>query len=936
MSTIMSTERAEAEAEREELKYMKDLMAREERIKQSAEEVEKERETAEARGGAAASLSVAMALKKHARYAQARVAAENLGLDKEIIGHADTSAFYGEATRKEDPKGDTVAAAEAELEQEKKERHAKQVDEMVKEISFYLIFMIVYWIASVRITDRAPFTFYMADSVKTLLADPGVPGEGFLDIDNYDDLVEWMENDLIDFLHPSGGYGPGTVLRHEVVLGGMRVGQIRAAPHACKDQLPPELLYGKDSLIAGYGKGSKISEEPQEEWRCFKSMAGSLVPWYARDRWSDTIKDELRDPEWNGFYYDGDPEIIIPSVRKQRGEEGVRNRKQKARAQYSVFPTVLGIKYMAPAYAVLLDTRHARNETEAKVARLIDNGYIDQNTAAIFFDIHFYNPLLNRLLSMRLTAQMLPSGAIRGEQKQWSHEVWQTESSKTTRIVLESFVGAFYVYYFLCEVYELFQKGGRYFCEFLNWMQCVNLGFYFWQYVIKLASEDLAPTEIYITSHAYNDFIPWMMARSFNMEIRAFNAFLNWFKIVAYLSLLPAFGLIGETLNQSLETLVGFMAVFFIVAFGFSNAHLLVFGDHIEDFSTTDRSAITLFRSLLGDFDFPAMHTASTFVGPLFFIMYVGLAVLVILNMIIAIITEGYLEADKKEQDKVWINLPKRIILQLFYWAEAVPIAGKPVKAVRECGTSLATKAFNKLGECLNKAKEDAQAQRAVEREVRGGSALKVGGSPPVAAPGMDLLMQAVKKQKQQTSTPPTTAAGAQKETRMAQMLADGGSVTPAAPGGGIGAGSSLAKSLLKNPRVSPAPATPPAPAPATDAFAPVIAQHMQMQMQQAQQMATMQAQQQQIIMHLMSRTLPAGGDRERSSSAGRSRGGDAVEVMGLEEWRKLQNAVKGTRSRQRPATSGSTNRRPALASSSGPPPVHREETHRTTDTQGG
>ena len=43
----------------------------------------------------------------------------------------------------------------------------------------------------------------------------------------------------------------------------------------------------------------------------------------------------------------------------------------------------------------------------------------------------------------------------------------------------------------------------------------------------------------------------------------------------------------------------------------------------IQDFSTLTDSVFTLLRTILGDFDFPAMNKAEPVLGPLFFMGYV-------------------------------------------------------------------------------------------------------------------------------------------------------------------------------------------------------------------------------------------------------------------------------------------------------------------------
>ena len=53
-------------------------------------------------------------------------------------------------------------------------------------------------------------------------------------------------------------------------------------------------------------------------------------------------------------------------------------------------------------------------------------------------------------------------------------------------------------------------------------------------------------------------------------------------------------------------------------------------------------SRFTLFRIILGDFDFPTLEANSRVLGPIYFITYVFFVFFVLLNMFIAIINDTY------------------------------------------------------------------------------------------------------------------------------------------------------------------------------------------------------------------------------------------------------------------------------------------------------
>jgi hypothetical protein len=115
----------------------------------------------------------------------------------------------------------------------------------------------------------------------------------------------------------------------------------------------------------------------------------------------------------------------------------------------------------------------------------------------------------------------------------------------------------------------------------------------------------------------------------------------------------------------------GFLLVFFIIFYGFSQAHTMVFQGKLEEFRTVGDSCFTLMRSLLGNFDFVRLQEANQYMGPLLFIVFVVLAVFVVLNMLIAIISNAYditrRELENKPSWDLLQDLHDYIVIQLMH-----------------------------------------------------------------------------------------------------------------------------------------------------------------------------------------------------------------------------------------------------------------------------
>jgi len=78
----------------------------------------------------------------------------------------------------------------------------------------------------------------------------------------------------------------------------------------------------------------------------------------------------------------------------------------------------------------------------------------------------------------------------------------------------------------------------------------------------------------------------------------------------------------------------------------------LIFGTQVKDFSSYHYCIYTLFRIILGDFDFQAIEQANRVMGPIYFITYVFFVFFVLINMFLAIINDTYAEVKEDLSQK--------------------------------------------------------------------------------------------------------------------------------------------------------------------------------------------------------------------------------------------------------------------------------------------
>uniref|UniRef100_A0A7S1M1G8 Polycystin cation channel PKD1/PKD2 domain-containing protein n=1 Tax=Alexandrium catenella TaxID=2925 RepID=A0A7S1M1G8_ALECA len=107
-------------------------------------------------------------------------------------------------------------------------------------------------------------------------------------------------------------------------------------------------------------------------------------------------------------------------------------------------------------------------------------------------------------------------------------------------------------------------------------------------------------------------------------------------------SLQPRLAMVTMTLSKAATDITHFLVVFttVFVIFGFSA--MILWGQELEEFANEMRSLQSLFRILLGDFDWDSLHSIGRPQAYLWFWAFVWIVNMVMLNMLLAIIMDVY------------------------------------------------------------------------------------------------------------------------------------------------------------------------------------------------------------------------------------------------------------------------------------------------------
>jgi len=286
-------------------------------------------------------------------------------------------------------------------------------------------------------------------------------------------------------------------------------------------------------------------------------------------------------------------------------------------------------------------------QTLAIIKELREGLWIDRATRLIIIDFTLYNANVNMFCIAKIAFEIPPTGGlmVRTDFRPvkllryvngWDHLVLGIE------IVFFCFI----FYYIIEEILEIVHTGWEYFNSVWNIMDiivivvslCTNAMQIYANHVIHGLLKPLLaePTE-------FGDFTQLGQLADYSTWIFGLNVFFVWIKVFKYISFNKTMNILSNTLSRCAVDLLVFGFMFQIVMLAFVQFAYLVFGAKLEDYSTQISCWYTLVRSLLGDFDFTAMHKATP-VGPWFFIFYIFSCFFILLNMFLAIINDTYSE----------------------------------------------------------------------------------------------------------------------------------------------------------------------------------------------------------------------------------------------------------------------------------------------------
>ncbi|XP_065670022.1 polycystin-2-like protein 1 isoform X5 [Hydra vulgaris] len=310
--------------------------------------------------------------------------------------------------------------------------------------------------------------------------------------------------------------------------------------------------------------------------------------------------------------------------------------------------------YSGGGFTVLLGA--TSDESTQILNNLKEHLWLDRSTRAVFIDFSVYNANINLFCIITLLFEFPATGGC------LTFSTFRTLKLLRYVTTMDHFVMAceglfivFIVYYFIEESLEIKRHGKKYFSDMWNILDLVVIGMGFICMAFNIYRTVTVNKILRLLLEKQDEYANFESLSDWQTRFNDFVAvavFLSWIKVFKYISFNKTMTQLQSTLSRCAKDIGGFAVMFSIVFCAYAQWGYLLLGTQVQDYSTFLNCIFTLFRIILGDFDFPSLIAASPKVGPVFFITYVFFVFFVLINMFLAIINDTYAEvkSDLAEQ----------------------------------------------------------------------------------------------------------------------------------------------------------------------------------------------------------------------------------------------------------------------------------------------
>ncbi|GIQ81257.1 polycystic kidney disease type 2 protein [Kipferlia bialata] len=483
----------------------------------------------------------------------------------------------------------------------------------------YCVFLFLFFVEVYIMTRNMPYYWFLRGVDNALFestnGDPAANVKPYEEIPDFASYFDWLEGSVSSFLVASEYYNGdplpednvGYALHQSPVFGGLRLRQVRATEdvftypqtRASVGSIP-HVFYG---VVHSDGEGEANTETHcGVEWQSQEQLGGEV--------WHGKV----------GYY---------------------------------------------PGSGYVVDIPMNRTTSDTIIAELKDCTWFDERSRLSVLDMTLYNPSLDVFLVARIGMEFPAEGGCVPFHQFKLVDLYrylrEPEGKQWWRFFVEAMLSLFFVKFLVDEVVEIrqslqppstqspsavYKTWHQYKADWWNWVDWTNLVLFMVVVGVRIHSVLQAKALLAQVAREETAFV--------NFEPVAYNivyielvlvgclCFLTLFKSFKFFGVSPRLSILAATMKAAAQDLAAFSFVFFFVFVGFGMAGHVVFGGSLYEFSSIRMSMLQLFRWICGEFDFMSIYWLHRIFACVYFVSFMTLCYLLLLNMLVAIFIDAF------------------------------------------------------------------------------------------------------------------------------------------------------------------------------------------------------------------------------------------------------------------------------------------------------
>merc|ERR550514_1024302 len=311
----------------------------------------------------------------------------------------------------------------------------------------------------------------------------------------------------------------------------------------------------------------------------------------------------------------------------------------------------------------VVDLPLEKDEAFRLVAAMKRERWTNEGTRGVLVEMNVYNPNYDIATVLRLSVHVHAGGQFEPYVEMWSCRLFPyTSTTDTARLALEGSFTLFLVYYFLGEVVEFYQEREKYLRNFWNYIELLNLFIYLYT-MTSWYNYISNPLLITFKKRSVGEFQDlYAIAKQFYFVgfVSSFNMLLGLMRFFKYFRLYTRFMMLWDTLHHAMGGVVPFMLVFALLTVAFVTSGRWLFGARVFLFHDFTEALGYLVLSITDGIDYGPLKDAQPGAAFLWFVCWHLISALVLVNFLIAIVTESF--SAMKERAQLQASIEERAL----------------------------------------------------------------------------------------------------------------------------------------------------------------------------------------------------------------------------------------------------------------------------------